>query len=117
MISENASKNIASSLATFVALALSLFVSGPVNAQVAGATLSGTVMDQSGGVVPRAAISIKNIATGITRAGATSSGEFYSVPDLLPGKYEVKASTQGFSSELRTGINLTVAEQQVPWLF
>jgi hypothetical protein len=82
-------------------------------AQVAGETLSGAVTDQSGGAVPQAAISISNIATGITRAGATSSGGFYAVPDLLPGKYEVKASAQGFSSELRTGINLTVWEQQV----
>jgi hypothetical protein len=113
MISENASKNIASSLATFVALALSLFVSGPVNAQVAGATLSGTVMDQSGGVVPRAAISIKNIATGITRSSTTSTAGFYSAPNLLPGTYEIKAAAPGFSSEVQSAIKLTVGEQQV----
>jgi hypothetical protein len=44
MILEKASKNNASSssLTMFVVLAFSLFVSGPVNAQVAGGTLSGT---------------------------------------------------------------------------
>lgn len=82
-------------------------------AQIAGATLSGTVTDQSGGVVPQTAISIKNIATGVTRTSTTSSAGFYSVPNLLPGDYEVKASAQGFSNEVHNGITLTVGEQQV----
>jgi hypothetical protein len=117
MMQRRNSKQAALIAFKFLALALVLLTYSRSYAQVAGATLSGAVTDQSGGAVPQAAISISNIATGITRAGATSSGGFYSVPDLLPGKYEVKASTQGFSSELRTGINLTMAEQQVPWLF
>jgi hypothetical protein len=32
---------------------------------------------------------------------------------LLPGSYEIRASAQGFSTELQTGITLTVGEQQV----
>src|SRR5258708_4307241 len=90
-----------------------LMVSLPLHAQVAGATLSGTVMDQSGGVVPQGAITVKNIATGITRNSATSAAGFYSAPNLLPGIYEVRATAQGFSSQVQTGIKLTVGEQQV----
>src|SRR6266581_9389365 len=90
-----------------------LMVSLPLHAQVAGATLSGTVTDQSGGVLPQAAISIKNIATGITRSSTTSTAGFYSVPNLLPGTYEIRAAAQGFSSVVQTGITLTVGEQQV----
>ncbi len=90
-----------------------LMVSLPLHAQVAGATLSGTVMDQSGGVVPQAAISIKNIATGITRSSTTSAAGFYSAPNLLPGTYEIRAAAQGFSSQVQTGVRLTVGEQQV----
>jgi hypothetical protein len=82
-------------------------------AQVVGATLSGTVTDQSGGVVPQAVISIRNVDTGITRATTTSAGGFYSVPNLLPGAYEIRASAQGFSNEVHNGITLTVGEQQV----
>jgi len=52
-------------------------VSLPLHAQVAGATLSGTVMDQSGEVVPQVAITVKNIATGITRSSTTSAAGFY----------------------------------------
>src|SRR6266576_5791210 len=62
---------------------------------------------------PQAAIAIKNIATGITRTSSTSTAGFYSVPNLLPGSYEIRASAQGFSTELQTGITLTVGEQQV----
>ncbi len=102
--------------ACFLAFAVLLFSPGllvTAHAQVAGATLSGTVTDQSGGVLPQAAISIKNIATGITRSSTTSTAGFYSVPNLLPGTYEIRAAAQGFSSVVQTGITLTVGEQQV----
>jgi hypothetical protein len=94
-------------------LGFCVMVSLPLHAQVAGATLSGTVMDQSGGVVPQAAISIKNIATGITRSSTTSAAGFYSAPNLLSGTYEIRAAAQGFSSQVQTGIKLTVGEQQI----
>src|SRR6266576_2009463 len=105
-------KNAACFLA-FVVLVFSPLLLVTAHAQVAGATLSGTVSDQSGGVLPQAAISIKNIATGITRTSATSTAGFYSVPNLLPGSYEIRASAQGFSTELQSGITLTVGEQQI----
>ncbi len=94
-------------------LGFCVMVSLPLHAQVAGATLSGTVMDQSGGGVPQVAITVKNIATGITRNSATSAAGFYSAPNLLPGTYEIRAAAQGFSTEVQTGITLTVGEQQV----
>jgi hypothetical protein len=94
-------------------LGLCLMVSLPLHAQVAGATLSGTVMDQSGGVVPQVAITLKNIATGITRNSTTSAAGFYSAPNLSPGTYEIRAAAQGFSSQVQTGIKLTVGEQQI----
>ncbi len=98
---------------TFAALAFTPLFLVTAHAQVAGATLSGTVTDPSGGVLPQAAISIKNVATGVTRTSTTSAAGFYSVPNLLPGIYEVRAAAQGFSTELQTGITLTVGEQQV----
>jgi hypothetical protein len=79
---------------------------------VAGATLSGTVTDQSGAVLPQASISAKNVATGITRASTASSSGFYTIPNLLPGVYDVTVTAQGFSTEIKTGLNLTVGEQQ-----
>jgi len=104
---------VAASFVALISLVFSPFRLAPLYAQVAGATLSGTVTDQSGGVIPLAAISIRNIGTGITRTTTASAAGFYSVPNLLPGAYEVKASAQGFSNQVQNGITLTVGEQQV----
>jgi Carboxypeptidase regulatory-like domain/TonB dependent receptor/TonB-dependent Receptor Plug Domain len=98
---------------TFVTLACSLWLTAPAHAQVAGATLSGTVTDPSGAILPQATISIRNVSTDITRSTTTSSSGFYSVPNLLPGTYDVKASAQGFSTHVSTGVILTVGAQQV----
>src|SRR6202521_3754370 len=106
-------KNIAASFLAFVVLVFSPMFLATAHAQVAGATLSGTVMDQSGGLVPQAVISIKNIATDITRTSTTSAAGFYSAPNLLPGTYEIRASAQGFSTEVQSGVTLSVGEQQV----
>jgi Carboxypeptidase regulatory-like domain/TonB-dependent Receptor Plug Domain len=96
-----------------VFLAMAILLASQARAQTSGATLSGTVTDQSGGAIPQATISIKNVATGITRSNTTSAAGFYSAPNLLPGIYEVRAEAQGFTSKLQTGVNLTVGEQQV----
>jgi hypothetical protein len=97
-----------------VALVLfSLVFSVPARAQVAGATLSGTVTDPSGSGVPNATVSIKNAATGIAREGATDTAGFYSVPNLTPGVYEVSFSAPGFSTQVQKDITLTVGAQQI----
>jgi hypothetical protein len=90
-----------------------LWLPATAHAQVAGATLSGTITDQTGAVIPQASISVKKIDTGIIRTSVTSAAGFYSVPNLLPGTYEVRTSAQGFSTEVKTGVTLTVGEQQV----
>src|ERR1700730_9711558 len=90
-----------------------LLITASILAQVAGATLSGTVTDASGAVVPQAQILIKNVATDISTTAVTNSDGLYSAPNLLPGNYDVKASATGFGTEVRSGITLTVGAQQV----
>jgi hypothetical protein len=97
----------------FVTFGVILLVSGRMYPQVVGATLSGTVTDQSGAVIPSGKISIKNVATGATRAVTTDAAGFYSTPNLLPGAYEVTATAPGFATEVQTGMTLTVGAQQV----
>ena len=113
MFSEICATKITARFVAFVALLFSPLFLSTAAAQVAGATLSVTVTDQSGGVVPKAEISIKNIATGGTRAGTTDPAGFYSAPNLLPGSYDVTATAPGFSSEVHSGITLTVGGQEV----
>jgi hypothetical protein len=107
------SKKAALTLFTFSALALILLTSVPVYAQVSGATMTGTVSDASGAVIPNARVSIRNVATGEVRTATTNAAGFYTAPNLLPAKYEVTVTAPGFSTEVRSGITLTVGAQQL----
>jgi len=90
-----------------------ILLAGQAYAQVAGATLSGTVTDPSGAAITGAKVSIANKATGVTRDVATDAAGFYSAPNLLPGPYEVTASASGFSTTKQSDVTLTVGAQQV----
>jgi Carboxypeptidase regulatory-like domain/TonB dependent receptor/TonB-dependent Receptor Plug Domain len=85
----------------------------PVCAQVAGATLTGTVTDPSGSYIPHAQITITDVATGISRDLISDSAGFYTAPNLLPGNYEINISAPGFATQVRKGLTLTVGAQQV----
>ena len=93
--------------------AFSLLCSNPAYAQGGGATLSGTVTDLSGAVIPKAQISAKNAATDANRSSETNSNGFYTVPGLPPGNYAVSVTAAGFSTALRTNVTLTVGAQQI----
>jgi outer membrane receptor protein involved in Fe transport len=97
-------------ISTFLILAM--FSAAPVKAQVTGATLSGTVTDQSGAAIPNAQVSIKNTATGVARNVTTNDDGIYTAPNLLPGSYEVTVSSSGLATQIRTGITLTVGAAQ-----
>jgi hypothetical protein len=94
------------------AFAVCILFSSQLRAQVAGATLSGTINDPSGAVVPNAQVSARNTATGVTRAATTDSAGFYSIPNLLPGSYEVTVTAPGFSTAVQSSIELAVGAQQ-----
>src|ERR1700676_63801 len=81
--------------------------------QVTGGTFSGTLTDSTGAVIPNAQISILNLATGVSRSATTNDAGFYTLPNLLPGTYEITAGAPGFATQVRGGITLTVGAQQV----
>src|ERR1700738_761101 len=95
-----------------VLLALAVLVSTPVHAHVTGATLAGTVTDESSAAVADANVSITNTATGVIREVTTDSAGFYSAPNLLPGIYEITAVAPGFSTYRQKELTLTVGASQ-----
>jgi len=95
------------------ALLLSMVLSHPVLAQVVGGTISGTISDKSGALVPNATVSLTNLATGVTSTVTTNAQGLYSLPNLLPGNYQQTVSAAGFEKAVRKGIVLTVGSQMV----
>src|SRR6202011_3034026 len=83
-----------------------------MHAQVTGATLSGTVSDSSGGIITTAEISVRNVATDISRSVSVDTAGFYTIPNLPPGTYEVKATAAGFAAALESNLALAVGAQQ-----
>ncbi len=82
-----------------------------LSAQVERGTLSGTIKDASGAIVPDAAIVVRNVNTGVElHTQANETGE-YVAPNLIPGEYSVNVSKTGFGTVNRTGILLHVNER------
>src|SRR5438128_1147892 len=98
---------------TLLAVTLGLLFPAASRAQVAGGTISGTVSDSSGRVIPSAQISITNVDTRVSRTAATNEDGFYTAPNLLPGNYELRFSAPGFKTEVRSRIALTVGAAAV----
>lgn len=79
-----------------------------MSAQTNTTSLSGTVVDTSGAMIPGATITISNAASGTTQSTKSKSGGEFSFEQLAPGSYEVKVSTAGFS-ELDEKVELLVS--------
>jgi len=70
-------------------------------AQAPVGSLSGTVYDESGAVVPAAPIAITNKETGLLRNVTTSAEGVFSASSIPAGVYEVKAEVPGFRTLIR----------------
>src|SRR6266849_5939162 len=67
-------------------------------AQTNTGSISGTVRDSTGAVVPDAKVTLKNMATGLERSIQTDSTGGYSIPGLAAGVYDVTISKSGFAN-------------------
>ncbi len=90
--------------AAALAVSFCCAVAGPssaVHAQavsVNGGSIEGTITDNSGAVLPNAAITVKGTDTGYTKALRTDSAGYYSIGPLNPGNYSVTVTLNGFET-------------------
>ncbi|HUO27881.1 MAG TPA: carboxypeptidase regulatory-like domain-containing protein [Bryobacteraceae bacterium] len=84
----------------------------PVRAQTAGGTLTGTVSDPSGAVVPGATVIMKSNLSGTERRTVTNSDGFFSINAVQPGDYTVTIKGPGFELYEQTGVHFDVGDKR-----
>ena len=76
----------------------------------AQAQLNGSVVDQTGGTIANAKISLRDVDTNRTYSTTSNASGLYTFTDLPPGRYELTASYTGFADYKQKGIALSVAQ-------
>ncbi len=94
-------------LKLFALSLLTLFLTQLTLAQTTSGSIRGTVKDPTEAVMPRAAVTVKNVETGFERRLATREDGTYLADNLPPGEYEVSVEAQGFQKQLKRVTVLT----------
>src|ERR1700674_3034549 len=98
--------------ALLVAVLCSVFSLCPLLYSQANGSLSGTVTDKTGSVVPGATMKITSQGTGITREVKTDGSGHYLAPLLPVAIYTIRVESQGFQTTEQKDIRLQVDEQR-----
>jgi iron complex outermembrane receptor protein len=93
-------------ITAFVLVALLQFTAVALHAQAASSSLSGTIVDGSGGAIPSAQVTVTNVATSAKKDVQADSNGHYAVSSLAAGTYTVEASAIGFTMNSRPGVVL-----------
>ena len=90
--------------------ALSVLLTGLLQAQVDKATINGTVKDQSGAVIPGVTVVVASAETGERYVGKSNESGIYRVSGLPVGTYSIESEKAGFKKVTRTGLALATAQ-------
>src|SRR5258706_8419485 len=100
-----------SGLFLVAALCCGWFLARPAAAQDNTATITGQAIDPSGAGIPGAAVSARNVQTGLERQTVTGETGNYTIPLLPVGAYELSAVKDGFKKNVQSGIVLQVDQR------
>ena len=92
-------------------LALLLLCLAPLAlAQQSTGTISGTVTDQQGAVIPGAQVEVLNTETNAAFATSSNENGLYVAPGMVVGTYEIAVESDGFRRTVRSGVTLQVGQ-------
>jgi hypothetical protein len=89
-----------------------LFSFSPGSLAQTTATISGTVADAQGAVVPGASAVLTNEATGDHRDSVSNDSGYFAFPAVLPGNYALRIEAKGFKSWAQSGIAVDASDQR-----
>lgn len=78
--------------------------------QSLNSSISGTVTDASGAVVPGAEMTLTSVARQISAKATSGSDGLYSFPNLIPGTYDLKVSAKGFKPVSHKNLEVSVSQ-------
>lgn len=90
-----------------------ILVGSRLFAQVDMGTIEGTILDQSGAVIPNAKVSLTNEGTSFTVTTTASGTGAYIFTPVRIGQYTITAEAPGFAKALRSHLTLSVQQQLV----
>jgi outer membrane receptor protein involved in Fe transport len=94
--------------------ALASTVAGPAVAQKPTFDIEGVVTDAQQGVLPGAAVTLQNVATGLTRETTTDTNGRYFFAALPPaGQYTLQTALAGFATERRENLTFNAGQRAV----
>ena len=96
--------------ACFLSCLICLLTSVSAFAQV-NASVTGTVSDASGALVPGVTVTAKNASTGIATSGVTNETGAYNFPSLQPGTYVISSTLPGFQTAIFNNVQLGQGQQ------
>src|SRR5215510_14997727 len=102
-------KQIVKVLCLFIALGLGASLAFG-QARSSSADLTGTVSDPSKTPIRGANVTATNLAIGLARSAMTDVNGAYRIPLLPPGVYEVKIELNGFSTQVKKDVTITVGQ-------
>jgi hypothetical protein len=85
---------------------VTLLASAMALGQIPTSSLSGTVQDSSGGVIPNSVVTLTNTASGDVRTGSSNGSGYFTFPSLPSGDYKIDVSADGFGKFEQSGIHL-----------
>ena len=94
----------------FFGIALFLALCGSAYPQSTFATITGTVTDGTGAVIPNASVTVTNIETNIAHTAKSNEVGIYMVPQLKEGQYELKVAASGFDAFVAQKIQLVARD-------
>jgi outer membrane receptor protein involved in Fe transport len=94
-----------------LAIVFMVLAASQAGAQLANASISGTVTGADGAGLPGVTVTVRNQESGLVRTSVTAENGSYAISGLKPGIYEVSFDLEGFPAVVRRDVALRVGQE------